>query len=72
MPNPIKKTYLKTWAVNNAYQYQIFEVETGGLSWLVAEPVSKGVTRCADTEQELLIVLKNDCVNMNRISQKVR
>lgn len=72
MPEKIQKTYLKTWAVNNTYQYQIFEVKAGKLTWLLAEPVSKGVTRCANTEQELLVVLKNDCINMNKFYKRVR
>ena len=71
-PEPIKKTFLKTWSVNGYYQYQIWQVDAGTQHWLIAEPVLHGVTRCANTEQELLIVLKNDCINMNKFAQKVK
>ena len=69
---PIKKTFLKTWCIGNYYNYQIHEVDAGGEKWLEATPITKGVTRCANTEQELLIILNNDAINMNKFWQKVR
>jgi hypothetical protein len=47
-------------------------VNAGGDTWLEAIPITKGVTRCANTEQELLIILNNDAVNLNKFWQKVR
>ena len=69
---PVKKTFLKTWAIANYYMYQIFEVDAGGLTWLEATPITKGVTRCADSEAELRILLENDARSMNQFQQKVR
>lgn len=68
----VVKRYLKTWCVGNFYNYQIYEVNAGGDTWLEATPITKGVTRCANTEQELLIILNNDAINLNKFWQKVR
>ena len=68
----VHKTFLKTWCIANYYCYQIFEVDAGGEKWLEATPITKGVTRCANTEQELLIILNNDAININKFWSKVR
>lgn len=68
----VKKRYLKTWAIQNYYIYHIFEVDGGGLKWLEAVPITKGATRCADTETELKIMLDNDAINMTNFWSKVR
>lgn len=68
----IKKTYLKTWAVAGYYQYQIWEIDAGGQKWLEATPVTKGVTRTANNETILRIILVNDARNMNKFWQKVK
>ena len=70
--NPVKKTFLKTWAIANYYMYQIFEVDAGGEKWLEATPITKGVTRTAENEQILKILLENDAKSMNQMQQRVR
>lgn len=69
---PIKKTFLKTWCIGNYYNYQIWEIDAGGDKWLEADPITKGVTRCAESENILRILLENDAKNMNAFWQKVR
>lgn len=70
--NPVKKTYLKTWAIANYYMYQIFEVDAGGSTWLEATPITHGVTRTAENETVLKILLENDARSMNQFQQRVR
>lgn len=72
MTNPIKKTYLKTWCIGNFYNYQIWEIDANGDKWLEATPITKGVTRTAENETILKILLENDVINLNKIQQKVR
>ena len=66
------KRYLKTWCVGNFYNYQIYEVNAGGDTWLEATPITKGVTRTAENETILKIILENDAINLNKFWQKVR
>ena len=68
----IHKTYLKTWCIGNYYNYQIFEVDAGGDKWLEATPITRGVTRTAEDEKVLKIILENDAINLNKYWQKVR
>lgn len=69
----IKKTPLKTWCIANFYKYAIFEVEAGALRWLEAMPTTPGlVTRTAENEHILHILLENDCTSYNKFIQKVR
>lgn len=71
--NPIRKWYLKTWAVRGYYQYDIYQVHAGDLMWLEATPITPGtVTRTADTETELRILLENDCMNIVKNQQRRR
>ena len=72
MSDKIKKTYLKTWAIGGYYQYQIWEIDAGGQKWLEATPLTKGVTRTANNETILRIILVNDARNMNKFWQKVK
>lgn len=72
MVNPVQKKYLKTWAIANYYMYQIWEVDAGGEKWLEATPITKGVTRTAENETILKILLENDAKSMNQFQQKVR
>ena len=72
MTNPVQKKYLKTWAIANYYMYQIWEVDAGGEKWLEATPITKGVTRTAENETVLKILLENDARSMNQFQQKVR
>ena len=68
----VKKEFLKTWCIGNYYNYQIWEVTAGTLSWFEATPITKGVTRTADSEKELRILLENDAINLNKFWQKVK
>ena len=70
--NSIIKYYLKRWTIQNRYKYDIHQVFAGNFIWLEATPITKGVTRCADSEIELRILLENDAINMNKEQQKVR
>ena len=70
--NPVKKRYLKTWCIGNYYNYQIYEVDAGGEKWLEATPVLHGVTRTAENEKILRILLENDAKSLNKFYQKVR
>lgn len=70
--NPVKKRYLKTWCIGNYYNYQIYEVDAGGEKWLEATPVLRGVTRTAENEKILRILLENDAKSLNKFYQKVR
>lgn len=72
MTKPIKKRFLKTWAIANYYMYQIWEVDAGGEKWLEASPITRGVTRTAENETVLKILLENDAKNMIQFQQKVR
>lgn len=70
MPKEIIKTYLKTWGVSGYYLYDIFEVDANGDKWLIAEPKTKGVTRTAENERILRIILQNDAMNMLKIEKQ--
>lgn len=73
MANRILKYYLKSWAIKNYYKYDIYQVMTGNDMWFVAEPRTPGtVTRTAENEKVLKIILENDCINAMKFSQKVR
>ena len=72
MNSSVKKTYLKTWCIGNFYNYQIWEVDAGGEKWLEATPITKGVTRTAENEKVLRILLENDAANLNKFWQKIR
>lgn len=68
----VKKTFLKTWCIGSFYNYQIWEVDAGGEKWLEATPITKGVTRTAENEKVLRMLLENDAVNITKFWQKVR
>lgn len=71
--NPIRKWFLKTWAIHNYYQYNIYQVFAGDDMWYMAEPITPGVvTRTAESEKILKIILENDCTNRIKFQQKVR
>lgn len=73
MPNSVKKTYLKTWAIKGFYQYNIYEIDAGGNKWLQADPLTKGlVCRSAENETVLRILLENDCINYIKFQQRIR
>lgn len=62
----VNRIYLKTITVLNKYKYKLYAVDAGNLFWIDADPVYKGVRRSADTEAELLIILENDCMNIEK------
>jgi len=66
----MKKTYLKTWEISGYYFYDIYEVDADGQKWLIAEPKTKGVTRTAENEKVLRILLQNDAMNMLKIQKQ--
>lgn len=68
----IKKNYLKTWEVLGYYLYDIYEVDASGDKWLLAEPKNKGVTRTAENEKVLRIILQNDARTMLKIQQRIK
>jgi len=72
MSHPIQKTFLKTWCIGNFYNYNIYEVTSGKDTWLEADPITKGVTRTAENEKVLRIILENDAININKFWAKVR
>lgn len=73
MPNKILKYYLKSWAIQNYYKYDIYQVMTGNDMWFIAEPRTPGiVTRTAENEIALKIILENDCINATRFRQRIR
>lgn len=73
MADKVSKHYLKTLAIKSYYQYDIYQVYAGDDMWYVAEPRTPGiVTRCAESEGVLKIILDNDCINATRFKQKTR
>lgn len=62
--NGIIKWFLKTWSIKDYYLYDIYQVNAGNDIWFEAVPKTPGVvTRTAETEQILKIILENDCIN---------
>lgn len=73
MNNPVKKWFLKRWTIQEKFTYDLYQVMTGNDMWFMAEPVTPGVvTRTAENETVLKILLENDCINATRFKQKVR
>lgn len=73
MAKPVKKLFLKKWAIANFYMYNIYEIDAGGQKWLQADPITPGaVCRTAENEKILKILLENDAINMNKIKQRIR
>jgi len=73
MSNKVLKYYLKSWAIQNYYKYDIYQVMAGDAIWFMAEPRTPGVvTRTAENETVLKILLENDCINATRFQKRVR
>lgn len=67
------KTFVKTICVGGFYNYCVYKItDFVGRTYYVAEAITKGVTRCAATEEELKAILERDVVEMNKFWQKVR
>lgn len=73
MTQHVIKYYLKSWGIQDYYVYDIYQVMAGDAIWYMAEPRTPGiVTRTAENENVLKIILENDCKNATRFKQKVR
>lgn len=68
----VHKTYLKTWCIGKFYNYNLFEIDAGGNKWIEATPITKGVTRTANNEEDLRVILEHDAMAINKFWQKVR
>lgn len=69
------KHFLITLSLGGYYNWCVYEIYSGGeFSHLVAEPIGStgAVTRCADTLDQLKILLQNDVIRINKFKQKVR
>lgn len=69
--NPIRKWFTKSWCIKNFYRYDIYEVYSGKDMWYMAEPKTPGVvTRTAENEKVLKIILENDCESHIRFQKQ--
>ena len=67
------KNYLHNICVGNFFQFKIFKVIDGHKQvYYIAEPVSIGVTRLADTEEELKIKLEKDVPKLIQWLERIR
>lgn len=67
------KTFVKTICVGNFYNYCVYRItDSVGRIYFVAEPITHGVTRTAETEAELKAILERDVEPLNQFWQKVR
>lgn len=70
---PVRKWFLKIWIIQEKFAYDLYQVMTGNDMWFMAEPRTPGiVTRTAENEKVLKIILENDCINATRFQQRVR
>lgn len=69
----VQKTFLRTISIQDKYFYRLLDVEAGTNHWLEAEPItSKCVTRTAENEEVLRILLENDALRLTKEQQRVR
>lgn len=67
------KTFVKTIAIGGYYTYCVYKItDWVGRTYYCAEPVLHGVTRTAETEEELKRILERDLNPMNQFQQRVR
>lgn len=67
------KKRLKTICIGLFYKYDVFEIETGGETYLEAVPLTPYcVTRVALNEYELRKILDKDIHSINQFVQKIR
>lgn len=67
------KTFVKTICVGNFYNYCVYKItDFVGRTYFVAEPILHGVTRTADSEETLKVILERDVESLNKFWQKVR
>ena len=70
----VQKHYLKTITIQDKYSYRLLDVEAGTNHWVEAEPIGgRGcITRTAENEKVLRIILENDAIRLTREQQRVR
>lgn len=68
----VTKTHLKNITIAKKYTYRVMLVEADTNQWLEAQPVWKGITRTAENENILRIILENDAINMEKEQQRTR
>ncbi len=68
----VEKTFVKTITIQNKFSYRLLNVTAGTQEWLEAEPIGSGITRTAENERVLRIILENDALNANRQQPRVR
>ena len=69
----VQKHYLKTITIQDKYSYRLLDVEAGTNHWVEAEPISRGcITRTAENEGILRIILENDAIRLTKEQQRVR
>lgn len=67
------KTFVHTITVGNYYNYCVYKItDYVGRTYFVAEPVLHGVTRTAETIEELKKILEKDVQPLNQFWMKVR
>ena len=69
----VQKTFLRTITIQDKYAYRLLDVEAGTNHWVEAEPISRGcITRTAENEKVLRIILENDAIRLTKEQQRVR
>lgn len=67
------KQFIKTVCVGGYYCYCFYKItDFFGQTYFVAEPITHGVTRTADSEETLKVILERDVESLNKFWQKVR
>lgn len=69
----VMKTFIKTICVGNYYCFCIYKItDAVGRVYYVGEPVLHGVTRYAETEEQLKAILERDVKPMNQAMQRTK
>ena len=69
----IMKTFIHTICVGNFYNYCVYKItDFVGQIYYVAEPITRGITRCCETEEGLIKMLEADVKPLNEFWMKVR
>ena len=67
------KTFVKTICVGNYYAYCVYKItDWVGRTYYIAEPITKGITRCCETEDGLQKMLEADVKLLNEFWARVR
>lgn len=69
----VMKTFVHTICVGNFYNYCVYKItDFVGRTYYIAEPITRGITRCAETEEALKAALERDVAPLNQFWTKVR